>query len=62
MKADSLNRYLASSRNPEGREHLLTIAADVDEDLVAREIRLHRWLCLGLAVIAVLVVTIGYPF
>jgi hypothetical protein len=62
INADSLNRYLSASRNPEGREHLLTLAADVDEDRVAGEIRLHRRLCVGLALVAVLVLTLGYPF
>lgn len=61
MNGDSLNRYLSASRNPEGREYLLTLAADIDEDRVAREIRLHRWLCVGLALVAVLVATLGYP-
>ncbi len=62
MNADRLEQYLASSRNPDGRERLLRAARAADEHCIAEEIRLHRRLCLGLAGIALLTLMVGYVF
>lgn len=56
-----LERYLTTSRNPRGRDRLLALAAEVDDQWVGREIRLHRRLCLALAAIAAVVLLAGYP-
>jgi hypothetical protein len=62
VNTDRLRKYLLSSRNPDGRERLLSLARDADEQCIAEEIRLHRRLCLGLAGLAVLTLVAGFGF
>jgi hypothetical protein len=51
MNARQIDHYLDTSRNPEGRERVMTLATDMDETCIEDEIRLYRALCVGLTVL-----------
>ena len=51
MNARQIDRYLDTSNNPEGREQVISLAADLDETCIEDEIRLYRALCIGLTVL-----------
>lgn len=62
MNSGDTERYLTASRNPEGRERLLTLAASLDEPSIAEEIRLCRYLCGGLLVLLAAVLGAQFLF
>jgi hypothetical protein len=51
MNARRVDRYLETSHNPEGREQVINLAADLDETCIEDEIRLYRALCVGLTML-----------
>jgi hypothetical protein len=60
MNARQIDRYLDTSRNPDGRARVIDLATDLDETRIEDEIRLHRALCIGLAVLIGVVLAARY--
>ena len=51
MNPEGVDRHLANSRNPAGRERLPALAAASRDGFIEREIRRYRALCFALAVL-----------